>query len=222
MNILYTNGDSWTYGDGVPITTNPDGSTYKATWSWHLSKTLNMHSVNEAEGGSSNDRIFRTTTDYIYKYLGAGKDPAKLTIIIGWSIPVRTEVFVKDSYIKINPHRKFQNEDKLVSDFRACYYKLYDDNASMKKHLSYMLNLRLLCKSLGISYYDFIAFGNHMEEYNALSLKTFNISLENSLYNKTWNHYCCENKTKMYDCGHPAAQTHQDWANRLSKLVKQE
>lgn len=80
--ILYVNGDSYT-------ATNKDFKVYSEV----LGEKLNATSINDAMPGSSNDRIFRTTLEYISSL----KEHEKPFIIIGFSFVTREEVWI-DNY----------------------------------------------------------------------------------------------------------------------------
>lgn len=57
-----------------------------------LAKKLNIPTyTNEALGGGSNDRIIRTTLEWVSNYLGRGHDPERLFVIIGWTQCYRKE-----------------------------------------------------------------------------------------------------------------------------------
>lgn len=62
-----------------------------------LSKPLGLGLVMMAESGSSNDRILRTTRDYIKNH-----DTSNLLIVIGWSTWERQEWKIKKEYYQVN------------------------------------------------------------------------------------------------------------------------
>ena len=57
---LYVNGCSFSYGDELQ---NPEEERY----STHLGKLLDIDVVNKAWPGSSNERIWRTTKEQLFK-----------------------------------------------------------------------------------------------------------------------------------------------------------
>jgi len=79
MTILYVNGDSYSAPD----------EKFKV-YSEILGEKLSVPVVNDAMAGSSNDRIFRTTLEYISS-LG---DDEKPLVIIGFSFLTREETWV--------------------------------------------------------------------------------------------------------------------------------
>lgn len=62
-----------------------------------LAKPLQLGLVMMAQAGSSNDRIMRTTRDYVKKH-----DTGNLLIVIGWSTWERQEWKIKGEYYQVN------------------------------------------------------------------------------------------------------------------------
>ena len=100
MKYLYTNGCSFVWGDEIQ---NPNDSNWQFThrWSKILSDKMGVEEINHAQNGSSNNRIYRTTKDWIFN----NKDKLKDTfIVLGWSQSVRTERYndIANMYESIN------------------------------------------------------------------------------------------------------------------------
>ena len=64
-----------------------------------LSRKLNCNLVDISENGSSNERILRTTFDYLQN---PNTDLENLIVVIGWSGISRTEYFM-GGWIKMTP-----------------------------------------------------------------------------------------------------------------------
>ena len=105
MHIL-TNGCSWTYGGALEL----DGPEFEqerlsVTWPARLASKLNATYTNIASGGGSNQRVVRTTIDWIYK----NRENIKNTIaIIQWSDTSRYEYYEpldKSDAHELNPNR---------------------------------------------------------------------------------------------------------------------
>ena len=89
--LLYINGDSWTYGEGLGGEKNPNEQSYKFynTWPWHVKEHYNIPQlINDARGGGSNARIYRRTIEFIQNYQ---HDLSKVVIVIAWTSSERTE-----------------------------------------------------------------------------------------------------------------------------------
>lgn len=95
--ILLTNGCSWTWDGG-----HPD----KLVWPHHLGKHLNSSEVhNLAMGCGSNDRILRTTFNWLQT---TNKEKLADTVaVIQWTEPSRYEFYVPDDNFN-----KFENLDE--------------------------------------------------------------------------------------------------------------
>jgi hypothetical protein len=110
--ILYTNGDSHTAAAEAvnPHAFAEDDSQYfymgraphpdnlAASWSKLLANTLNAGLKCEAESGSSNARIMRSTRDWLQQH---GKDFDHLLVIIQWSTWEREEWLNQGQYLQV-------------------------------------------------------------------------------------------------------------------------
>ena len=84
--LLYVNGCSMTVGMEL---SNPAASCYPSLARRGVS---GMELFNDAQGGSSNCRILRTSLLWICTYLQNGGRPEELFVLIGWSGPDRREI----------------------------------------------------------------------------------------------------------------------------------
>jgi hypothetical protein len=118
MTILYTNGCSWTVGSELefdeelykpwaalqPSDKKPED--YNITefynmynWSAYLSKKLQADRViNDAIGGGSNQRMVRTTLEFIQTL--NRKELDDLVVVLGWTSAERHEIYVDDKNIR--------------------------------------------------------------------------------------------------------------------------
>ena len=89
MKYLYANGCSFVYGDEL---SNPDDNEWmeKKRWSRIFSDKYGVEEINESKNGSSNDRIYRKTKDWILNNESKLKDTF---VVLGWSQAIRTERF---------------------------------------------------------------------------------------------------------------------------------
>ena len=111
--ILYVNGDSHTAGaeavnpyafaeddpNLIHLGRLPHPDNLVVSWGRKLSTSLKMAFYCDAESAASNDRIIRTTKEYINNYT---QDVANLFVIIGWSTWEREEWLIDDVYYQIN------------------------------------------------------------------------------------------------------------------------
>jgi len=83
--LLYANGCSMTMGAELP---DAAACAYPSL----LAKRFGLKLFNNAQGGSSNCRILRTSIQWVCEYLGDGGRPEDLFVLIGWSGPDRREI----------------------------------------------------------------------------------------------------------------------------------
>jgi len=89
--ILIANGCSHTAGAEIEFPLQ--GECYHRAWPKKLSDTLGYKSKNLAISGASDDRVSRTTIQYIHKLKQRpGYNPAKIFVAIAWPGLYRTEI----------------------------------------------------------------------------------------------------------------------------------
>lgn len=86
--ILYVNGDSNSAGAEL--------RDKKKSWASLLAQTLDFELVNSAKGGASNDRILRTTQEFLHG------EPKNIFVIIGWTSWEREEWLYQNNYYDVN------------------------------------------------------------------------------------------------------------------------
>ena len=90
--ILIANGCSHTAG--AEIENSMQGECYEKAWPKKLGDSLGYKSINLAISGASDDRVSRTTIEYIGKLkLTSEFNPSKLFVVISWPGLYRTEIF---------------------------------------------------------------------------------------------------------------------------------
>jgi hypothetical protein len=103
INHLYTNGCSWTAGNGIDqdpllkIIPYPQKYNYlnKLGWPAKLAQHLNVPFTNEAQGAGSNKRMIRTTCDFLRKY--PKEEYKNLVIVLGWTTVDRNEMYFEEN-----------------------------------------------------------------------------------------------------------------------------
>ena len=177
--MIYLNGCSFTYGDELDGSRHPDGHRFDThhhlTYAAKLSKHLNLRYLNQAQNGSSNEKIFRRTLRDL-KCFPLREEPEKIDlVVIQWSSPGRFElveegVWESDLFIKkesdanqVHPSIKFNDKNCRPSFLwevgqkseRNEILKTYVENVytvetSILHLLSYMNTVHLVCELMKI------------------------------------------------------------------------
>ena len=136
--ILYVNGDSHTAAAEAVnphafaeddanlhhLGRLPHPDNLAVSWGKKLSVLLKMSFFCDAESASSNDRIIRTTKEYINNYT---QDYSNLFVVIGWSTWEREEWLIDDVYYQINA-----SGADIVPDSHVSKYKEYVSSVNWK------------------------------------------------------------------------------------------
>ena len=215
----------------------------KLNWAGHLKDHLNAkHLVNDAFGGGSNQRIVRTTLDYIKSL--SRKDYAKTLIVIGWTNCGRDEIYFNKAWQKLNNRQPFSHtfdyeqdslsdaEKKKLDKIHDQYIAgLFDEHTKIKYYFdsSYMLSNTL--KNLGIAHLFFNAIpvwfdADHQIGSSPWSIHFKDINLQNKNKNflnieDSFNIHVFDKKLPTGQWGHPAPTAHQSWARYIhNKIIK--
>ena len=196
ITTLYANGCSWTAGDGVEQDHifNPifgDLTPFerrvrlgldicKYAWPQYLADHLQIPNiVNDAIGGGSNARIFRTTMEYIAQL--SEEQRAQTLVIIGWTTFERGEIYLKgeagkgETYLpgwyRFNAAQPFSNNypsfSKPMLQTLNKYHELfvsevYDDAAAIEMNFLQVFGLKNTLENLGIKYLFFSSHPNSL------------------------------------------------------------
>ena len=204
---LVANGCSFVQGSGLhePLPNWPVKNV-EGRFSDVLSKKLNCQEINIAAGGAGNDKIVRTTFEWVEQ----NKEKLDTLIILGLSHWTRKEIWVNE----INEYDKFKT---VQEDF---YY-----NEFVKKHLNYeqeMINLKRNLTMLDAYIkqvnptVDLLIFGSF--EIDNLVLDSFNSFKFNSK-DASWLKYIQKKRT-VTSCSHPNKETHKLFAEQLYDYLK--
>ncbi len=204
---LVANGCSFVQGSGLhDLLPNWPVKNVEGRFSDVLSKKLNCQEINIAAGGAGNDKIVRTTFEWVEQ----NKEKLDTLIILGLSHWTRKEIWVNE----INEYDKFKT---VQEDF---YYKEF-----VKKHLNYeqeMINLKRNLTMLDAYIkqvnptVDLLIFGSF--EIDNLVLDSFNSFKFNSK-DASWLKYIQKKRT-VTSCSHPNKEAHKLFAEQLYDYLK--
>lgn len=219
--ILYINGDSYS----APT------KKFKV-YSEILEEKLSVPVINDAMAGSSNDRIFRTTLEYIASLQGNEKP----FIIIGFSFFTRDETWVEDitAYkhrIKDYSRSQFVSMDWLQrSDITADIMDSIIDQNINQQTVNFYTKLYMLIgllNGMGIPYFMFSAARN--SDYRNLNWSSLNsllmyqkICLDSNVVNfSTFSipQWASENNIATTETGHLLEDGHAKFAQYLQSKI---
>jgi len=142
---LYTIGDSWTYGWGLPGP-NKYKVDKKDAWPTLLSQEFNCELINEAWGGGPNDWMFRKTVEWVCKQ----DNLDNVIVIVGWVEPNRREE-ASDGDISVITNFISPHDMKQYKPF----FEYHNDELAHYKSICYMVTLQEFLKSKNIKYLFF-------------------------------------------------------------------
>jgi hypothetical protein len=221
MTILYVNGDSYSAL-----------STKFKVYSEILGEKLSVPVVNEAMPGSSNDRIFRTTLEYVAT-LSPDTNPF---IVIGFSFITREEIWIDNiakykNRIKDYPTSQFISAGWLEStDINESIQHLIIDQNINKQTVNFYTKLYMLTsllKGLSIPYFMFSAARNtdyknlNHDSLNNLSMYQKICQDSNILNFQTFNipQWANDNNIKTTGSGHLLEDGHIKFAEYLQTKI---
>lgn len=162
--ILLTNGCSWTWGGGIDRQYPDKTELDQLTWPKHLADLLGCEEFyNLAAGGGSNQRILRTTLDWI---LYQPKHVLENTIaVIQWTEESRYEYYVQDDF-----NVEYENDQdrwvrvklgnviplELNDHYQLSQDRIKYQNSKIQNVYSYINNCNAMANMLstyGIKYY---------------------------------------------------------------------
>ena len=237
MNIkhIFANGCSYTEGCGLD---NPE----KERYSKFLADKFNAEDINQSGGGGSNQRIFRTTYDWISE----NQDKIKNTLfVIQLTYPVRNEIWVNrapqdnfdhhggwidsefydaggrwegaqfghDGYTAWETHQRDTSVDKDEINF----YYVPDNKTVSEITWRYVIGLQSFFKINNIKY---IFFEGDINEHGFLD-KTCKIA---ELVNFDYFYeepFLGSARNRVTECNHPNAEVQIEWADKLYSFYKE-
>ena len=145
--MIYVNGDSHSAGaDIIPVVCfAQDDPRYLAygrrahpeavvqTYGYFISQAMNQGFFCEAESGSSNDRILRTTK----KFVNNTKDKNKIFLIIGWTSWEREEWKHGEDYIQITASGTDSVPESMEEEYKEWVLKQTPAEGKRKEQLWY-------------------------------------------------------------------------------------
>ncbi len=156
--LVYANGCSMTYGAELvdDLDPDPDRQRYREEHSWpaRLGDFLDAGQVvNDAVISGSNDRILRTTIDWLTGHREI-VEKGHLLVVIGWSGAMRREFYVDGDFRQVIPYQQHQHTD--VQRLTDVYRELaWHDHESGTRLLTQILSLQSFLRLHRVPYLFF-------------------------------------------------------------------
>lgn len=220
--ILYVNGDSHTAaaeavnnyafaeddGNLWPAGREPHPDNLAVSWGKQLADRLGYDLVCQAESASSNDRIMRTTK----QYLRSNKAPDLL--ILQWSTWEREEWLIGDTYYQVNA-----SGIDIVPESHAQQYKEYVMNIDWvrKTHQAHtkIFNFHLYLKARSIPHLFFNGNNTFDDIINRYNWEHCYIEP----YANSFDHKMRNQFSKRNHGFHYGPDAHQHWANYIHNYL---
>lgn len=225
---LYANGCSMTYGSELhddPVTGVCTDHQYRWRYSWpgQLRGLLEADGVyNDAVPSGSNDRIVRTTVDFLARWTRLGLPTEALLVVVGWSHPARREFFVAGDYRQVVPHHYYDIRalDRLVARYRAVATA---DEEAAERYATQVATLRGYLVQQGVSYLFFngiapVTLPEHLRGGCVEEAFTDGRFLDNGGAHPTMVEYL-RDRPNTRNVQHPNETGHRMWAERIAKEV---
>ena len=250
MKTLYVNGDSWTAGNGVLDDPAFDNLTkmqktkvnlYNYAWPVYLAEGLGIDElVNDSIGGGSNDRIVRTTIDFILSR--SPEERKNVLVVVGWTTVNRSEIFISLDPPFSSGWRRFNVAQLPLSDRDVPLAMLPELDKYREFAASYLYNefnaLEVFCRQVSllrrflevhqVKHLFFSALTNATSIFNVkensdrLQRYLDEIRGPNILdLGYTFANYVYDNNLPRAKCHHPLIESHKAWAERLKTELKE-
>ena len=182
-----------------------------------ISKNLNLQYENLSTPGGSNDKIFRTTIDYVNN-----NNCSDVFFLIGWTGSCRMEIHNEktDEWYNFSIGMGFEDGVyRMESDFKDFYdsYILYltSNKQGRRKRLHYIQTLQTFLESKNIKYLFF----NAVEKLGHTDLNLIN---RKYFFKPRFSYYdTCKKEFEMLPYGHFPLAAHNSYADSLIPKIKE-
>jgi hypothetical protein len=206
-------------------------------WAGELKKLIGANTlINAAAGGGSNDRVVRTTIEYVRTLSPLQR--SKTLIVIGWTLAERSEIMVGQHWQRFNPAQLFSEtaDRQYITDQRQLtsidqtqqYYlsTIFNDRQRVHNYIQSVYLLSNLLDNLGIHYYFFNALpawwtaGSDQVSFDVVTEFSSDLLWQEQHRHIHSRHdtmfgYVHKHNLPTARYGHPLSQAHKKWAQHL-------
>ena len=225
IKYIYSNGCSYTEGCGLD-------TPVKERYSKFLADKFGAEDINQSEGGGSNQRIFRTTYDWISE----NQDKLKDTVfVLQLSYPVRNEIWVSRTWEDTEPSSalygtkshwhgsqfghdgytawEHNERDTSVDKDELNFNYIPDNKSSSEITWRYVTSLQSFFKFNNIKYIFFEGDTKLNPICKITELVDFDYFYP--------EHFKQSAGKRLTPCHHPNAEVQIEWADKLYKFIGQ-
>lgn len=154
--ILYVNGDSNSAGAEM--------LDKKQAWPVLLAQKLDCSLINVARSGASNDRILRTTQEFL------ANKPRNVFVVIGWTSWEREEWIYHGNYYNVNASGHTQLPEAIMPDYKQWVTQQNDQERKFKSQQFhkkiYLLHQQLIQAHIPHLFFNALMPFQHEENQN--------------------------------------------------------
>ena len=195
--ILYANGCSITVGDEI---SDDDKICHRFSYSGLVANHFNYTLINQAQRGGSNNRIIRTSMDFLSNYINA-ESKEKIFVLIGWTSPERMEFYDinKDEWINYMINNYHIKNKEFLGFFDLYSEWFVSAKESINRYLNQVILFQSFLKLNKIPYLflETINSGRNIDKWLTNFLEKFGINKKREHIYDYFNQY--ENFIKMID-----------------------
>jgi len=229
--ILYTNGDSHTAGaecvtsfqfaEEDPIYKHlkkqPHPLNLKSSWSQKVADHFDAELICNAESGSSNHRILRTTKEDLDN-LSNKHDITDILVIIGWSGWAREEWLIDGEYYQVNNSGNISHTPYNYDDKYKAYIANIDENKCVNFWNHAIQEFSDELQKNNIKHLFFNSFQSLKNANNTLPLKYF---IEPYQDEYTYDYYLKKQNIPTKQNFHYGNDGHKVWAKFLINYIQE-
>ncbi|MEM9546921.1 MAG: DUF6071 family protein [Bacteroidota bacterium] len=228
---LYANGCSFTTGYGSEDTESNEDYAFihPHAWPQKLCELMGLDDVfNHGLAGGSNDRILRTTIDWILnQWIGKNRSTSDLTVIVGWTDNSRREFLIDGKWVQIIPYHNYPKSPEMNK-----LNKIYRSVAWSEEEASHRFAYQLLALQSFLCFYDirYFFFDAFMPSKEIVSADTSHWENYKSQIDKTRYYGFDQSGMDMrsqvalefpkWKKRHPSKKGHLYWAQELNSFIE--
>ena len=225
FDIVFANGCSFVQGSGLNHESLPSVplKDVPGRFSKLVAEHFNASEINLAAGGAGNDKIFRTTMEWIDNNSELAFN-SKILFCFGLTYPQRSEIYLNKTgrYTKLNIYdeeviaervskeAKFMTQEQVIELAQLWLVESYNEDERIKHHARLFKGMLayLEKKSPNSEIFVFNSMGDYPEDVRT------ELGFDNK-FNPSWSSYVDASNFEGQTFWHPQEEAHKDMANYI-------